>query len=155
MPWYDMQQACLFEGKQLPTRAEMELAAGGDNCPYPVGEDCVNPFNPINCMLQGNFGFICGSGGLMPVDAMDQIYDGEIFSLGDNAEEWVEDKYYEDFYDVATYKDPVGSVGSDREIFGGSYDSVSDAELTVYNRKHDSPFSAEADRGGRCAWRAE
>jgi hypothetical protein len=150
--WYQAKGACGAVGKRLGTEAEWEaVASDKGSCDYPTGETCLDPFSPIDCAVQGNFGFVCGVGGVLPTGAKMGFWNGEVQDLGDNAEEWVEDRYHSGFYEVSTTANPLNnSLGNDRVVRGGSGSSVSDAEFTSYNRKHADPDHVSEVRGFRC-----
>ena len=153
LDWYQMKQACTHQGKKLPTAAQWEFAAtNGGKCQFPTGDTCINPFKPVACMTMGNFGMLCGSTASMSIGAKMSFWKGKVQDLGDNVEEWMLDAYHKDFYGASTYFDPVGTLGANKEIRGGSFESVSDVEFAATNRKSASPYSYLGSRGGRCTF---
>lgn len=159
--WSEAQAACLSVGGRLPTEAEWERAARGeDGRSLPWGRGA-----PVLCDQGVNF---AGSG--CPGRPWPAVSDGRqgvmlrgpsgSFDLAGNVSEWVADFYAPDGYATCASgcTDPAGPAAAPatglRVRRGGSYASAL-SELRTYARDFHLPTGPRSDLVGvRCAFSA-
>jgi formylglycine-generating enzyme required for sulfatase activity len=141
--WNDAKAYCEWAGRRLPTEAEWEKAAHGENAfNYPWGDSAPN-----NDLLNYNseVGDTTEVGaypqGASPYGALD---------LAGNVWEWVSSLYQPYPYDANDGRENLDSSTEARVQRGGSW-IYADDDVRSANRGSNDPASAVNDIGFRCA----
>lgn len=120
--WLEADTYCRWAGKRLPTEAEWEKAArGNDGRLFPWGDQAAG-------WLRSNIAH-AGSGRLKrypPLANVDRYDRGVsaygVYQMAGNVSEWVADWFDPEYYQDATHYNPEGpGVGQDKVFRGGSW----------------------------------
>jgi eukaryotic-like serine/threonine-protein kinase len=146
--WYGAKAYCEWAERRLPSEAEWEKAARGqDSYTFPWGEGVECTFANYSGCVGSTFEVGNNPAGASPYGAQDMI---------GNVWEWVADAYQDDYYTYSPTKNPDGPVFQiHRVLRGGSWFTYGENQLRSAFRAWNYPESSRSDYGFRCAMDAE
>jgi serine/threonine-protein kinase len=155
--WSMSQAYCEWRGASLPTEAQWEKAARGENVlQYPWGNDFdgskVN-FCDKNCrMKESDKAYDDGYADTAPVGSFpDGVSPYGVYYMAGNVWEWVQDWYSETYYQSSPSSNPLGPESSQfRALRGGAWNSYGNG-VRPSNRVRFAPETSYDDVGFRCA----
>lgn len=131
--WFQANEYCNWVGRKLPTEAQWEKAARGDDGRmYPWGDKFVEDFGNLNPVANGLLPVGSYASGASPYGAL---------QMAGNVYEWVADWYDKDYYRVPdNSQNPTGPTeGSLRSVRGGYYKKTINPPMSVLRRALEGP----------------
>lgn len=144
--WYGADLYCQSVGARLPTEAEWEYAARGDDGRiYPWGNENPDPTRAVY-----------NSDSFENVKAVDALPDGAspfgIFGMAGSMWEWTADWYSDTYYEESPRRNPTGpEAGLNKVVRGGAWPNNNLADrIRATNRNAFAPDIISALIGFRC-----
>lgn len=142
--WYDANNYCQWIGGRLPTEAQWEYAArGNDGRLYPWGND-----TPTCALARYNS---C-DGRTVPVSSFSPAGDSWVGAadMAGNIWEWAADWYDRSYYQISPANEPTGPTSDTTKVLRGGSWFNNAASLRVANRSYSDPDNRDSSIGFRC-----
>lgn len=143
--WYGAQSYCEWVGGKLPTEAQWEKAArGNDGRVFPWGNNIDSNY------LNYKYSYI-GDTTQVGNYPLGKSYYGAMDMAG-NVWEWVDDWFESDYYKNSPYENPLGPITGDKKgVRGGSWNNIEMLVLST-GRYSFIPNTSTKFIGFRCAF---